>query len=269
MKTMEKKKRVCLLLWIFLLCTGFCLSAFAAKEKSRVTDQADLLSEEEETRVNRRLDEISQRQRLDVTVVTADALQGASVQDYAEWFYEACDYGYGETRDGILLLISMEDRDWYLATHGYGITAFTDAGLDYIGEQMLPDLSEGNYAEALEVYAGLCDDFITQARSGTPYGKGTLPRKPFSLIWIPVSLGAGVIFALLVVGAMRAQLKNVRLQRAAGVYLKKNGLQLRESRDLFLYHTVTRKARPKQNQSGSSTHSSASGRSYGGRGGKF
>lgn len=262
------------LLCLLFLCLGICMPVSAAEgfagNAARVTDLADLLSEQEEAELTEMLDEISLRQKLDVILLTADDLEGYSVSAYAEQFYESGDYGYGKDRDGVLLLISMEDRDWYIATHGYGITVFTDAGLDYIGEQMVSDLSDGDYAEAFQTYASLCDDFITKAEKGTAYDSGDLPKEPLSAVWIFVSLGIGTALSLFIVGGMKAQLKSVRPQRTAGSYRKDEGLKLTESRDLFLYHTVTRTARPKQNKSsGSSTHRSSSGRSYGGRGGKF
>lgn len=274
MKNTRKKKTLLSLLCLLLFCLGVTVSAYAAEgfaeNYPRVMDEAALLSASEERSLRERLDEISLRQKLEVTLVTTDSLDGYPVSAYAEMCYESCDYGYGEDRDGILLLISMEDRDWYIATHGYAITAFTDAGLDYIGEQLLSDLSEGSYAAAFDRYADLCDQFITQAGTGEPYDNGNFPQEPLSAVWLLISLGIGIVLALLIVGGMKAQLQNVRPQKAAGSYLKAGGLKLTESRDLFLYHTVTRTARPKQSSSsGSSTHRSSSGRSYGGRGGKF
>ena len=170
----------------------------------------------------------------------------------------------------MLLLISMEDRDWYISTHGYGITAFTDAGIQYIGEQMGPDLSAGNYAEAFLTYCRLCDQFITQAREGNPFDTEDLPKEPLALFWIPISLIVGYVLAFLVVGSMRARLKTVRFQAAASSYLKTGSLNITESRDLFLYSTLSRTEKPKNNSSGgSSTHTSSSGSTHGGGGGKF
>ena len=43
----------------------------------------------------------------------------------------------------------IEDADaftQYMATYGYAITAFTDAGIQYIGEEMTGDLSDGDFA---------------------------------------------------------------------------------------------------------------------------
>lgn len=53
--------------------------------------------------------------------------------------------------------------------------------------------------------------------------------------------------------------------------MKAGSMNITESRDMFLYNTVTRTAKPKDNDSGggSSTHTSSSGSTHGGGGGKF
>lgn len=164
----------------------------------------------------------------------------------------------------------MEDRDWYVSTCGYGITAFTDAGIEYIGEQIKSDLSDGKYASAFDSYAELCDDFITQARTDKPYDNGNLPSKPLSLIWIPIAIVIGFVLAKIIVGSMKSKLKTVREQAAANSYVRSNSMNITDNRDMFLYNTITRTARPKNDSSsGSSTHTSSSGTTHGGGGGKF
>ena len=105
-------------------------------EYERLTDSAGLLSEEEAQNILTKLDEVSERQKFDIVILTVDSLEGATATEYADDFFDYYGYGYGEGKDGILFLVSMEDRDWALSTHGYGITAFTDAGCDYIAEQL-------------------------------------------------------------------------------------------------------------------------------------
>lgn len=270
------KKKISVFLFVIALCLSTALPAFAAEtdgfadEYYRVVDMADLLTDSEEAALIEKLDEISLRQNMDVVVATTDDLEGYSVRDYADLLYEQCQFGYGDSNDGLMLLISMEDHDWYISTCGYGITAFTDAGIEYIGKQIKSDLSDGNYAAAFTSYAGLCDDFITQARNGDPYDNGNLPREPLSLIWIPIALVIGFVIAKIIVGNMKSKLKTVRAQAAANSYVKNGSMNITESRDLFLYHTVTRTEKPKNNNSsGSSTHSSSSGTTHGGGGGKF
>lgn len=240
-----------------------------ANEYERLQDMAELLTPEERAYLTDMLDEISERQELEVTIATTDALYGSTVAEYADDLYDECRFGYGADKDGLLLLISMEERDWYISTCGYGITAFTDAGIEYIGKQIRSDLSAGSYAAAFQSYAELCDDFITQAKSGTPYNKSNLPREPLSLVWIPIALVVGFVIAKIIVGNMKGKLKTVRKQAAANSYVKDGSMSITDSRDLFLYHTVTRSEKPKSSSSSSSTHTSSSGTTHGGGGGKF
>lgn len=264
---MKKRLFAALLALILCFCTGG--SAFAAEEKlPRVVDGADLLTRSEEAVLLEKLDEISERQQLDVVVVTADTLEGKSPRAYADDFFDYNGYGYGSSHDGVLLLVSMEDRDWWISTTSYGITAFTDAGIDYIGDQIQPELSDGNYAQAFEIFAEQSDAFITQARSGDPYDSHNLPKGPFDLVFnLVIALVIGLVVALIVTGVMRGKLKSVRSQYTATDYVRPGSMKVTESRDFFLYRHVSR--RPKPKDSGSGTHRSSSGRSHGGGGGKF
>lgn len=273
---MKKKLSVFLFALAFFLCLGTALPVFAAEDDGfadayyRVLDMANLLTAREEAALIAKLDEISLRQHMDVVVVTTDDLEGYSVRAYADLIYDSCGFGYGNRKDGLLLLISIEDNDWYISTCGYGIAVFTDAGIKYIGNRITPYLSDGDFAAAFDTYASLCDEFITQAGTGMPYDNGNLPREPLSLIWIPICLVIGFVLSQIIVGQMKGKLKTVRSQAAANSYLKNGSMLVTESRDMFLYHTVTRIAKPKNNRpSGSSTHRSSSGVTHGGRGGKF
>ena len=270
------KKKIIAMLVMFLFCFSMGIPVFAddmegfADEYYRVNDLADILTDSEEKTLCKKLDEISQRQKMDVTLATVEDLEDYdNAAEYADDMYEFCNYGYGQEKDGILLLISMKERDWVIFTCGYGTVAFTDAGIEYIGKQMKENLSDENYAVAFEIYAEQSDAFITQARKGTPYDKGNLPREPLSMMWIPISVAIGVVLALIVVGVMKGKLKTVRSQAAANSYMKKDSLMVTESSDLFLYHTVKRSEKKKEDDSGSSTHKSSSGTTHGGGGGKF
>lgn len=275
MKRIQKK--ITAVLAALLLAILFCIPAAAAggdeegfaDEYYRLMDMADLLSDTEEQKLLNVLDEVSERQKLEVVIITTDTLEGSDIVSFADDLYDYCQYGYGTNRDGVLLLISKENRDWYISTCGYGITAFTDAGIQYIGGQMKSDLSAGNYAAAFRTYIEKCDEFITQARTGKPFDKSSLPRSPMSAIWVPISLIVGIAMAVITVGGMKAQLKTVRFQPEAKNYIRDGSLNITQSRDLFLYRTVTRTEKSRDEDSGSSTHTSSSGTTHGGGGGKF
>lgn len=281
---MKNTKKTILALLTLLLGITFAASKLpnaivnAADDKTRIVDWADLLSDSEEAELSDKLDEISERQQVDVAVVTVNSLEGASAMEYADDFFDYNGYGLGAGQDGILFLISMEERDWYISTAGFGITAVTDAGREYMAEKFLPYLSEGEYAQAFGVFADQCDDYIRQAKTGMPYDVDNIPTEPFSHIGaLIIGVIAGFIIALIATGFMRLDLHSVYSQPAADSYMKKNSLRLTREYELFLYKNVTRTKKPKESNSsnnrpssgGSATHTSSSGRTHGGGGGKF
>ena len=249
------------------------LSSLAAKfsPQPRLVDKANLLSDEQEKNLLTKLDEISKRQKCDVVVVTVNSLGGKTAEAFADDYFDYNGYGQGEDFDGILLLISTGSRDWHISTTGYGITAFTDAGLKYMSRNFLPQLKENKYYEAFDTFADLSDKFLTQAKTDKPYDKGNLPREPISLLWIPIAIGLGILIVKFIVQSMADKLKTVRPALAANSYVKENGLNITNSEDKFLYSKVNKTERPKERDSGggSSTHTSSSGRTHGGTGGKF
>lgn len=289
-------KKIISILFTVILCFGFANSALAIENTvyvsdttsflnadggfdeiyDRVQDFADVLTQSELEDLNAKFDEIRLRQKVDVAVCFVNSLNGMSISDYAENFYEEKDYGYGESKDGIILLVSFENRDWYIATRGYAIRAFTDSGIAYIGDQITEDLANQNYSGASECFANLCDEFITDAKNGTPYSEatgaidyyddGTVIPPP---LWILISIVIGIVVALIVVLTMKGKLKTVRRQAAASNYLKNGSLNITQSNDIFLYSHISRTAKPKESNNSSSTHESSSGNTYGGGGGKF
>lgn len=270
------KRVLCILLTLILVGALLPAAVSAASNLSRLTDDGNLLSSDEERKLTTQLDEISQRQSFDVVVVTVAGIpEGYTVQEYADDFFDYNGFGQGSGRDGCLLLISMEERDWYISTRGYGITALTDAGIQYIGEKMIEEgLSDGDYLSAFQTYARLCDNFVTKAREGNPYDVGNLPKEkiPWGLVTlVAVALGCGLAF--IPVTVMKAQMKPVRSRRDAGDYILRGSMTLTRNRDMFLYRNVTRTPIPQDNSSGggggSSVHTSSSGASHGGGGGKF
>ncbi|MDE7417859.1 MAG: TPM domain-containing protein [Lachnospiraceae bacterium] len=274
---------LCAVCTVVLLSAISVLPACAAGELPRLVDGADLLSDSEESDLSDLLDGISERQQVDVVVVTVNSMEGETAVVYADDFYDYNGYGFGDKRDGILLLISMEERDWCISTRGYGITAFTDAGQEYISEQFVSDLSAGDYAEAFTNFAKLCDDFITQAKTGEPYDVNNLPPGSFEPVWgLLTALAIAFVISLIVTGFMKGQLKSVHSQFAADNYIKQGSMQLTKKNDLFLYKHVDRRKKPENNSSnnsnhsnrssssgGSRTHRSSSGATHGGSRGKF
>lgn len=246
----------------------------------RVVDEADILTSSEETNLLRTVDEISERQQFDVVIVTVESLGGEDIQYYAADYYDYNGYGMGDEYDGAMFLISMAEREWFVLTTGYGIDVLTDAEIDNMADGVVPYLSSGDYETAFEEFAVYCDKQINYERGVTSeetfydddiYYEEDIYQESGSP-GIVVSLIIGLVLAFFPVFIMRGQLKSVHMQSNAGSYEKRDTRKITVSRDAFLYNTVNRVAKPKENKSrsgGSSTFRGSSGRSHGGRGGGF
>ena len=261
------KKKLFGILFTILLCLNLSVPAFAQGNIPLLVDDADLLTDSEESALLSKLKQISNDQRMDIVIVTTSDLYGETPSNYADDFYDFNCYA----EDGVLLLISMENSDWYISTSGYGITAVTDAGRDYMAEQFVDDLGDGDYYDAFVTYADLCNEFINMARNGDPFDVDDLPKEDFNYIRsLLVSLGIGLVAALIITGRMKGKLKTVCRQAEAADYVKTGSMKVTQSRDLFLYKHVDRHAKPKESNSGGSrAHTSSTGKTHGGGGGKF
>ena len=280
-KTVTRLRSLCAALAALMLLFALAVPAFATENGFadlyyRLNDSAEVLTEDENSKLEASLEELSVRQNFDVVIVTIDSLESVDytgMEEYADDLYDYGQFGYGENRDGVLLLISTGDRKWHISTCGYGITAFTDAGIQYLGEQITPDMADGDYAAAFRTFIQWTDSYVTAAREGQPYDVDNMPREPFSIVYLGVALVIGLVTALIVTGIMKSQLKSVAPQRDATNYVRQGSMKLTNQRDLFLYHEVHRTERPKESSSGdsggSSTHTSSSGSTHGGGGGSF
>lgn len=261
---------------LFCLCLAFCMCMSVSADvipderlQPRLVDGADILTDYEEEKLLSKLDDVSEELQFDVVIATTYGLDGGYIRDVADDYYDYNGFGYGSSADGCVLLIDMEGRDWWISTCGYGITALTDAGIEYIGNQFESDLSNEYYYDGLVTYVNLVEDFVNQARTGNPYDTGNLPKEGYNWFFgIVFSLVVGFGIGLISVLVMKGKLKSVRRQPAAKDYMVAGSMNVTQSRDIFLYRNVTKRAKPKES-SGSSTHSSSSGRSHGGGGGSF
>lgn len=277
-----KHKLICLILCLLLLPSLF-LSVGARQTEQYIIDNADLLSASEEASLGVKALALRQKYGMDVVVLTVDSLEGKQPQDYADDYY---DYnGYAD--DGVIFLLSMEERDWYISTKGNAIYALTDYGIQQVGESALPYLKNGDYYGAFDAFLAALPTYFSAYSDGSPidgyadtsgdYYHGDQEdvvyyEQPRHVsIWISIAIGA-VIGAITVL-IMRACMNTKRPQRSASSYLNDSSYHLRTNQDLFLYSNVT-KTRIQQESSssgggGSSVHTSSSGSTHGGGGGKF
>lgn len=244
------------------------------REFPRLMDDADLLTDDEEEELLAKLEEISGRQKFDVVIYTTDSLGNKTSEEFADDAFDYKNFGYGKHKDGILLLVSMEDRDYAISTHGSGIDYFTDEGLQYIVDDFVPDLSSEFYETAFNSFADLCDKFITQGKTGKPYTAEMLEdenRGSVSPFWIFGDAVIGLIIAFSRARKKKKELITATAQYDASEYTRDESVELDVDRDTYIGKKVSTRVIKKESSSsgGSSTHISSSGEEHGGTSGKF
>lgn len=261
-----KKKLSALLLAVILIALLCSVSAYA--ENPNVIDNAGVLGAAI-TNLDNYASNVSENYRFDVVVLFADTLNGRSAEAYTDDFYDYNGFGYGETRDGIILMVCPESRDYHISGTGNGIAMFDGHRLDVIERDVVNYLSAGKWGEAAAVFISDCEQFMSEGMPEVeePEEKGF----HFSLSELIGSLLAGFGIAFVPGKGMKSQLKSVGRKNDANHYIKPNGIAITNSQDNFVTMTVTRrKIETDNNRSGgSNVHMSSSGTMHSGRGGKF
>lgn len=275
------RKKITVLLICVLLLSALVLP-ISAQTGAYVTDDAGLLLPEEVASLEEKAAALSADYGIDAVILTVDSLEGQSAQNYADNYYD--NHGYGD--DGVLFLLAMGEREWYISTSGSVIYALTDYGIQQVGEQVVACFAEGYWYTGLYEFLDQLPYYLDAYESGAPidgyadysgeyyhgdqeeavyYEKESSPNFFYSLF-------AGLAAAGISLAVMRGSMNTKRSQRNAGAYLEENSWNLYQHRDLLLYSNVTKTRRQQQSSGGgggSSVHRSSGGRSHGGGGGKF
>lgn len=265
---MMKKMVSCALL--LLLFVTIALPVFAAFDNPPIVDNAGYLSQTEFAELSEALEQVRDKYDFEVAIYTEWDLSAGSAQAAADDIYDYNGYGAGENDDGILFYIARNQRQYHFTTYADGSRVFNDDGLIYLEGKVLPYLKNDDYYGACKAYIQTADELLEMANEGTPYHEA---ERDWGYIFTVVALCLGIppVIALVAMGLQLRKMKTAVKNDYAVNYMKPGSFQVTESRDLFLYSTITKTERPKEDSdSGHSTmHTSSSGRSHGGRGGGF
>lgn len=240
-------KKIC----IFLLLLALFAGAFSVSASGEyLFDRENVISDPQKWVLTEQLGASSRHYGVDIVVLTVADFGGRSAKACAESFYGSNDF----RDDGILLLVSMTKREYYICTAGSCKSTFNDRALTELEDAIIPCLKRGDVAAAAIAFGEKVEQVLENPSAPQ---KAAFWKKPL------ICLGIGAVVALIVVLILMAQLKSVRRKHGAGDYIRPGSLQMEQMLDLYLYQTTTRRAKPQ------SSSSSSGGRSYGGRGGKF
>jgi uncharacterized protein len=139
-----------------------------------------------------------------MAIVLVDSLDGEPVEDVANRLYRQWGIGNKATNEGLLILLSMNDRK-SRAEIGYGLEPIiTDGDAGSVLRNIRPILQQGNYTGALLAAAEEFGNRIAQAK-GVELGEAPVPRgtrrPPANVVQIPFPLIVlGLIFLFLLLG---------------------------------------------------------------------
>ena len=247
------------------------LAVPASATESYIWDEANLLTEEGRAELNETAREISERTGCGVyflSIPDYTVYGKGTIGETADWLYSEKGLGVGNNKDGVLLVLSMADRDYSLIPHGFGGTAITATGLDYITESFRDSLRDDAWYHGVYDYLNATDTLLTQARSGDIYDRDKVSSGS-QWTW---SLIIGLSLALIVCVTQQAVMKKkVREQTQALGYLKKGSVNITRRSDRCTHTTETRVKinNDKDSSSGGGSSYSHSSGGYSGKSGKF
>lgn len=287
------------LMVLMVLAAAMTLLCGYSSLDEKIFDGADLLDARQEQSLQEEITQLAGDLSLDIIIVTTDDAGGKDAQDYADDFYDEHAFGYEQAHgSGILFLIDMDNREYYISTAGQAIAMYTDREIDImLDDEIRSYMLDGDFYGACEEFlrcvkvygtnSDVAENGYWDSSSDTfvQYSEAELRanaraarlKKVLSLGGILSRLGISLIIGAVGVGIMAIR---VRHNSAPGgrVYMKPGSEHIRERRDFKVNTTVTTRHIEKNHgnsggggggSSFSSSHSSGGGHSHGGGGRGF
>lgn len=258
-------KKLCIALAL-LLCISFCVGA----EAGFIHDEAGILTAQEQQTLNGLASQLSRDAGCGIYVwIIEDYYDyGYDIEDVADRLYRENGLGLSEGQDGVLLLLSMDDRDYTIYNAGtFAGGALTDYGAAELSLSFLDNFRENDWNGGIADFLRYSSQLMLDARDGkiltAQIESDSLPEDEFLLMRWGI-LGLLVISALvggIVILVLRGQLRSVAVKREANSYVLPGSFQIRQRSDLYTHTTRTeRKIEKSSSHSGSSSGGSRTGK---------
>lgn len=142
------KSIVFLLIFIFFVVPGFSLDV--PKLTSPIMDNANVIDSSTKSELNELLLNLSNETGIQVAVLTIPSLEGEALESYSMKVAEDWKLGQKDLDNGVLLLVSVGDKDLRIET-GYGVEGDltdTKSGL-IIRNVIIPHFKDNDYSEGI------------------------------------------------------------------------------------------------------------------------
>lgn len=233
-----KKKLFLILFSVFL-----ALPLSARSDLAFVNDGADLLFDFQEESLDAKATEIGQLYNCGVYLVTVDNMADygySDIEEFSEYWYSRSGYGIGPERTGIMLILSMADRDYDICAYGPDAHyAFTDYGKKWLAESFLGPFGDDEYGIGFTRYLRSVERLLEMAAEGNPYDVGVKMKKPLYVSFF-FALIIGAVIALISCFTMKAKMGRVKEAAYASEFIPQNGIDITRKLDRFTHTTETR-----------------------------
>jgi len=260
-----KKKLTLIILAAFILSAP--LFGADGKRKGHMVDNAGLLSSGEKAELEERMAALASQYDFDLVIVTEKSIGSARPIDYADDFFDNNNYGLGSDRDGCLMLQVTESRDYWFSSSGRGIKILNAAALDKLDSDAAAFLKNGDYGGAYGAFIDNMELFLSLDAKGRSYNF----FYRYNAILLAIGWAISLLAGLFTVHLWKLQMDTATGKKEADSYIIPGSLAFTRQDEMFLYSTVTKTKRESKppSSSGGGVHTSSSGRSHGGRGGKY
>ena len=234
-----------------------------------VIDDARLLTLEQRQELNAYAEKITETYGMGIYIMSVEDFHNygeePQIFDVLWNYYHDNSLGYGADRQGMILMLSIAERDF--ATFFYGEDteyAFNGFGQAQLENYFLDDFGSDDWYDGFMDFLTASEDFMAKAAAGEP-----VRDNPWSLASVFVLIALFVSFV--VTRLLWMKMANVAAQKGAKRYQTAEGLVLTKQIDQFLTQTVRRR-KIESSDSGSGRSGSSRAHSGGGgsgRSGKF
>lgn len=261
------KKRLFLLCILLALVFGLSAAASAAQTDAQlpyIVDDANLLSADQQTQLEQRAEALADTYDCGVYIVTVEDFteytSSYSIESFAEEVFQRYTLGVGEQDNGIMLVLSMADRDFDLCAYGSGANyAFTDYGKDWLANRFLDDFRDNDWYQGFSDYMTGSTRLLQLAAEGKPFDYDTDPEYLRSQrnFKIGIVVIVPLLIAMIACLVMKGQMKSAIRKTDADEYIPPRSMRLTLRTDQYLRTTQSR-VRIESDRSSSGGHGGTS-----------
>ena len=260
-------KKYASLLFALVLALSLSVSAAADSSGVYVYDDAALLTQEEYDTLTASAMAVADQYGCGVYVVTVDDMADYIDPDavtetgetgmaaFTEYAWDALGLAASYDSNGIMLALSMAERDFQMLAHGdTANAAFTDYGKYIMQDEFLDNFREDDWYGGFADYIAACGRYLEANANGAPidvepsdeteeeYEPLSFGDKLFfaALMAFRFGLPLGLIVAFIVCAIYKRQLKSVRRATEAARYTVSGGAEITAREDRFTHTTEVR-----------------------------